>query len=139
VCIFVYICMHLWLILWLRACVCDGTCVSVRVFVNRTLSSPRIRTRHHKPAYQRDTIWKGCQLPDSSVSSRWATVWDTLLVPIPPKIVLIVLFSDEVCPTCSIIPWNFPLVQMIYYQSNLMFTKNCFSGYLFQPIYHLIG
>jgi len=56
----------------------------------------------------------------------------------PPKIALIALFSDEVRSTCSKIPWNLPLVQMINYQSNLRFTINIFSGYIFEPIYNLI-
>ena len=52
---------------------------------------------------------------------------------IPPKIALIALFSDEVHPTCSKIPSNFPLVQIIHNQSNLSLTINIL------PTYHLIG
>ena len=57
---------------------------------------------------------------------------------IPPNIALTALFSDEVRPTCSKIPSNFPLVQMINNQSNLRLTINIFSVYIFEPIYHLI-
>jgi len=57
----------------------------------------------------------------------------------PPKIALIALFLDEVRPTCSRIPWNFLLVQMIKHQLNLRLRIIIFSGYIFEPIYHLIG
>ena len=61
------------------------------------------------------------------------------LLCIPPKIVLIALFPDEVRPTCSKIPGKFPLVQIINHQSNLRLTINIFSRYIFQAIYHLTG
>ena len=44
--------------------------------------------------YQRETIWKGCQLPDSSVSSRWVTYttrWADLMCVPASKAALVVL------------------------------------------------
>jgi len=85
----------------------------------------------------RDRVHSYVMWPVTESIHMWCDPWKSPFI--PPKIALIALFSDEVRPMCSKIPWNFPRVQMINHQSNLSLTINPFSGYIFEPMYQLIG
>ena len=57
----------------------------------------------------------------------------------PRKNAFFARFSDEIRPTCSKIPWNFPAVQIIKYQFYLSLEIKLSQSSFFESIYHLTG